>query len=385
MKIAIITSGLLPIPASKGGAIETLVDSFVFENEKYKKLDITIYSIANKEARKIVKTNNYKNVNYVFINGISNFVIRVINKLLKKNIPINKYYQKKVVKKVNKKNYDYVIVENYPELAINLKNNKIIPYIHSDVFNKEIDNAKEILDKCYKVITVSDFIKNRVVDIDKNQNKKVFTIYNSIDFETYNEDKYLKNRSEYRNKYGINDNDYVYVYSGRLSKEKGILELIKSFNKINVPNKKLLIIGGIWYGSKKKNDYLRELESMSGSDVIYTGYVEHKEVMNILCACDVGVVPSTCNEAAGLSVVEFMNARNIVVASNMGGISEYLNQDDNILVEYNSKFESNLKEGLEKSYNVKNKEKVKENNLEFVKKFSTLENYNNIINILEGD
>ena len=45
MKVAIITSGLLPIPATKGGAIETLLDTFLLENEKRKSINATIYSI----------------------------------------------------------------------------------------------------------------------------------------------------------------------------------------------------------------------------------------------------------------------------------------------------------------------------------------------------
>ncbi len=32
----------------------------------------------------------------------------------------------------------------------------------------------------------------------------------------------------------------------------------------------------------------------------------HNEIEKYLCASDIGLVPSICNEAAGLSVVEFM-------------------------------------------------------------------------------
>ena len=56
MKIAFITSGLLPIPASKGGAIETLLDSFIEENERNdKNIEIVVYSIYDKDAKKNVK------------------------------------------------------------------------------------------------------------------------------------------------------------------------------------------------------------------------------------------------------------------------------------------------------------------------------------------
>ena len=383
MKIAIVTSGLLPLPAVKGGAIETLIDSFVKENENQKVFEIIIYSISSKRAKKMVKFQNYQFCKYVYISQISSFFIRVINKLLKKDIPINKYYQKYVTKMINKKDYDYVIVENYPELALVLKNHKVIPYIHSDVFNKDIKQAKQILSSCYKVITVSDYIKNQVIEIDEGAKSKVFTVYNSIDFEELEETTIQNYKKEIREKYNISDNDFVYAFSGRLSKEKGPLELIKSFNKIDVPNKKLLIIGGTWYGSKKKNNYLKQLYSISDDLVIYTGYIKHNDILKLLCAVDVGVVPSNCNEAAGLSVVEFMNVGALVVASNKGGIKEYLNNDDNILVDYNQEnFISDLAVALKEIYNMYNKIK-KKRNIEYSKKFTVKENYRQIVDVLK--
>lgn len=389
MKIAFITSGLLPIPASKGGAIETLLDSFIEENERNNKnIEIVVYSIYDKDAKKMSKDLNYKKTKYKYINSFSNFVIRVINKLFKKNVPINLVYQKTVLKKINQEKYDYVIVENYPELVLNIKNQKVIPYIHSDVFNVETENSLNILSKCYKVITVSNFIRNRVVEIDKTQANKVYVVYNSIDFKQISIDEQKNIRKLIRDKYNIDNNDFVYAFSGRLSKEKGVLECLKAFNKISVPQKKLLIIGGIWYGSKKKNDYLSELEKNSDNNVIYTGYVKHNEMQNILYSIDVGVVPSICNEAAGLSVVEFMNTNNLVVASNMGGISEYLNIDDNFLIDFRNEeqYINDLALGMEESYNKLNSDEiVKEKNYLYSKKFSVEENYTNIINVLGSE
>lgn len=385
MKIAIITSGLLPLPASKGGAIETLIDSFVKENEKQKKFEITIYSLSDKEAKKIAREKNYHFCHYVYISQISSLGIRILNKIFKTKIPINKYYQKRVVNLINKSKYDNIIIENYPELALSLSSDRVIPYIHSDVFHKNIDNAKEILASCYKVITVSDYIKNRVLEIDEQARDKVFTVYNSIDFEKLSENEINNYRKEIRKKYHIQDKDFVYAFSGRLSKEKGPLELIKAFHKINIPNKKLLIIGGVWYGSKKSNTYLESLQSISDDSVIYTGYVEHVDIMKTLCAIDVGVVPSNCNEAAGLSVVEFMNVGAMVVASNKGGIPEYLNVHDNILVECNEEeqFINDLSLALEKSYTTYHETK-KKRNIEYSKKFTIPENYNDIVNILNS-
>ena len=45
MKIAILTSGILPIPAVQSGAVENLVDVLLAYNDKHRLHDITIFSI----------------------------------------------------------------------------------------------------------------------------------------------------------------------------------------------------------------------------------------------------------------------------------------------------------------------------------------------------
>ena len=52
MKIAILTSGILPIPAVLGGAVENLIDFYLEYNEIHKLHDITVYSVYHPEAIK---------------------------------------------------------------------------------------------------------------------------------------------------------------------------------------------------------------------------------------------------------------------------------------------------------------------------------------------
>ena len=45
MKIAILTSGILPVPAVQGGAVETRVGHLLEYNDLHKLHDITVYSV----------------------------------------------------------------------------------------------------------------------------------------------------------------------------------------------------------------------------------------------------------------------------------------------------------------------------------------------------
>ena len=40
LKITIVSAGSLPIPACKGGGVETLIQYFIDENEKKKEFDV---------------------------------------------------------------------------------------------------------------------------------------------------------------------------------------------------------------------------------------------------------------------------------------------------------------------------------------------------------
>ena len=67
MEIAILTAGVLPVPAVQGGAVENLVDFCLEYNEKYHLHDITVYSIAHPATKNHPalqsKSNHYYYVN----------------------------------------------------------------------------------------------------------------------------------------------------------------------------------------------------------------------------------------------------------------------------------------------------------------------------------
>ena len=57
-KICIILPEEFPVPATKGGAVETLVNSIIDENEKEKKIEITCVTRYEKKAYE--KSKKYK-------------------------------------------------------------------------------------------------------------------------------------------------------------------------------------------------------------------------------------------------------------------------------------------------------------------------------------
>ena len=66
MKIAVLTSGILPVPAVQGGAVENLIDFYLEYNHQHKLHDITVYSVADKAVRNHPALQSDVN-HYVFI------------------------------------------------------------------------------------------------------------------------------------------------------------------------------------------------------------------------------------------------------------------------------------------------------------------------------
>ena len=116
MKIAILTCGILPIPAVRGGAVENLIDFYLEYNNVNKIHDITVYSPWDEK----VKTNPalVSDVNhYVFIDvtSLKARIERKIYKLFHSHEYYNhfiEYYFEKVYKEIETSIIHFLSEEN---------------------------------------------------------------------------------------------------------------------------------------------------------------------------------------------------------------------------------------------------------------------------------
>ena len=71
MKIGILTAdsnGCFPVPASKGGAVSTLIESLIRENSEKGLAELTIFSYYDEKAYK--KSRKYSNVNFIWVKAV---------------------------------------------------------------------------------------------------------------------------------------------------------------------------------------------------------------------------------------------------------------------------------------------------------------------------
>lgn len=383
-KICLITPNLLPVPNVLGGAIETLVTNILKEQTLKNEIDITIVSIYNKLAYQ--ESKKYKNTKFIYIKKNLKYCIygvtyRIINKLFKKNMNT---YNHLVLNQIKREKFDYIIAEgghyeSYQEYLKYFSKEKLVLHLHhTATSNKIIDTTFS------KVIGVSNYVLEKFRKT--SSIKKYYLLKNCIDIDKYDKKLSDKELSKLRERYNLNKNDFVLMYCGRLIKEKGVLELIKSVNNIKEKNIKLLVIGSINFASGGEDEYTKEIKKIANrnKNVIFTGYIDGKELYKYYKLSNTVVIPSVWEEAAGLVCIEAMICQKPIITTGRGGIKEYVNEDA-ILVNYHENYlVKELTDAILKLYN--NQEKLQDIGKKSCKEalqYSTKNYYKNLVNIIE--
>jgi len=151
---------------------------------------------------------------------------------------------------------------------------------------------------------------------------KIKTVYLGIN-KLYLEDKEPDVKQYLDNKYQIKT-DYILAV-GTLEKRKNILRLIKAF--ISLKQKKKLIHKLVLVGKFKQDSFaiLKELIQGYKDDIIFTGYVDSKDLAYLYFGASIFVYPSIY-EGFGLPPLEAMSCGVPVATSNISSMPEILQE-----------------------------------------------------------
>lgn len=391
MNILIINSGPKSLPAVKGGGVETLIQALI--SHRVQNCNITIASMYSDVAE--VASRNYPHVKFVYLN-FSDFVYKLqlliyyffnhfvgvdignaLCNLLRRNVDLNQY--------------DVIVSENGVRLGKSLRRHfdgKLILHLHNDWLNTRTKFAKEYKQAYNQVWTISKFLKKRVDEIEGNV--PVYVLYNGVDTNLFS----ISAKSErdiFRNKYGIGPNDIVIANCCRIVEEKGVLQTIQVFEKIKKcfgsRTLKLLIIGDV----SVENPYIKKVKNAASRDVIFTGFVSHDNLPQVMGCADIGIA-STIHlnskyigssydgviECFNLTIIEFLSLGIPVIATNSGGMPEIMNLDfkDFIIEARESDFSKSLECALEKMINQLNFNNLEKESVHSASLFS-IDNYIN--------
>jgi glycosyltransferase involved in cell wall biosynthesis len=175
------------------------------------------------------------------------------------------------------------------------------------------------------VVTKSEHLRQRAVEMGISASK-VRTIRNGCNPSVF----HLQDRSAARAQLAIEDNAELVLFVGRLDTAKGIEELLEAFASLvsRRPNLRLAFVGdgpGTGYlRSKAKHLAL-------GDRITLKGACSSPEVAQWLAAANVLALPSY-NEGYPNVVIEALSCGRPVIATNVGGILELVNEESGILI-----------------------------------------------------
>lgn len=209
-------------------------------------------------------------------------------------------------------------------------NNRIISVMtrhYSNVLYLYGTPLQRFLDRCSSswarhIIAISAGVRKILIDLEGVRPEKITVIHNGIEMPNYPSDK--ENALRIRNEFSIKEDEKVIGAVGSLHPRKGHRYLIKAMKLAfkNRDNIKLMIVGE----GALKTELKRLSEELGIEDrVIFTGYRE--DINDLISSMDIVVQPSI-EEGFGITMLEAMALGKIVVATDVGGIPEIINNGE---------------------------------------------------------
>ena len=114
------------------------------------------------------------------------------------------------------------------------------------------------------------------------------------------------------------------IYAGRVSKEKGIEELIQSFNLINNNKYTLKIIG-----DGPMLEYLEK--KYTNEEIIFTGYLKNEIVLNEISKSKAAITTTKLVEGQPMFIIESLRHGVPIIVPDRGGLKELLPNKYNLV------------------------------------------------------
>lgn len=199
---------------------------------------------------------------------------------------------------------------------------------------------------------------------------------NGVGVET---DKFINcniQRSNYRKYIGVNKDDLMILSIGELSKRKNHKIIIKALGKLNRKDVVFVICGNA-ITEEATTDELKKLAEENDVKLLLLGL--RKDIPEIIKCADIGVI-SSIREGLGLAGIEMLSGGIPLVASNVHGIKDYVENKKNGYL-CNPYSEEEFAEAISKLFDYKIREKMKNSCINSAKRFDNSISYRQISEI----
>jgi spore coat protein SA len=234
MRVLLICTEKLPVPPVLGGAIQTYIDgvsSILNQHHQLTILGVDDPSLPNEQI--------LGNIQYVRVPGKlpDIYIKHVINYLQKQH-----------------QNFDLLHVFNRPKFIPPIRevapHARIVLSMHNDMFSLEKIQpavAEAAIEGLERIVTVSNYVGQTIVDLYPQAQPKLKTIYSGVDLDRYIPTSDLerkKVRDTLRKTHKL-QNKQVILFVGRLTAKKGVDKLVLAMNTLKKkhPKTALVLVG----------------------------------------------------------------------------------------------------------------------------------------------
>ena len=203
------------------------------------------------------------------------------------------------------KNSNTIIFTNTITPIFKIPGKKYYPVLH-DLWAYKAPDTVSFVQKLYtkivifsikivyeKIITVSETVKNEIIDFFNCSENDVKVVYNYFSFGENPQIEMSENEQQKMlNKYGIESKKYI-LSVATLNKRKNIPMLIDAYNQLNNIEHKLVLVGGA--SSEKFNT--------NNENIIFTGYIKDEELKVLYKNAELYVFPSIY-EGFGIPIID---------------------------------------------------------------------------------
>jgi glycosyltransferase involved in cell wall biosynthesis len=334
--VALVSSGLIPIPPTRGGAVE----EYVYQLSRHlRRLGIDAVVIdANYDSSRVV----YEDVNGAQVVRVPTakpsvgFKERILKEILFGSITASY---------INREDFDVVHVNTawvgftlaLRRSAGKLKSQGFVYTCHNPLWPEDRVHVREkivrlvegyIMKIADTVIALNKTMQKALTEKAKVDPRKMVIVPNGVDTEFFRPG--LKSE-QILSKYGLEEQSYI-LFVGRVSPEKGIHILLRAFKQIvnDIPKDfKLVVVGPLAsaFNSAQISSYakavMRYAKEGLGERVVFTGAIDRNSLRILYSSAYCFILPSLA-EAFPMVLLEAMASGTPPIGSTTGGIQDVI-------------------------------------------------------------
>jgi spore coat protein SA len=338
-KVAIIAPNSLPIPPVRGGGIQYVISEvvplfkefkpYVFSNCEYGIDNLPLKETSGGvEHRRVCQSpwDEFKiNLRHLSTMNYFPYVHEIIGQI--------KEIKPDIIEVMNRP-WFLPILRKYLGTDVKI----ILHHFNNYLMEMSAKKARKYLDMVDGFVGCSNFtLDAEVLSRFPEYKNKSYSVSHGIDVNKFDPARLDQSAlAKLKENYGIKKDDVVFLYVGRLSKDKGAGQFLEAakvlISNIGIRRVKLMIVGSSFFGGQTKvTPFMKELQTSAEEvkeNIIFTGFINRPDIPNIYGLATVVVVPSIVMDASPSVCYEASAMSLPIIASKRGGIPEIVKDNE---------------------------------------------------------